>query len=91
MAQLEAAETHTPLSDPNHLPTIWATELASIEVRGPVALLTFCEVLRLGATDEERRICARVAIEAGQLQGISRRIEKLLLQAASINDPVGTA
>ena len=79
------------LEDPRCAPTVWASELASIEVQGPVTILTFAELRREGLSDAHRQICARVAIPTVHLSQIASRIEGLKSQAAALASPTGNA
>jgi hypothetical protein len=61
MVEPKSEAKKPPLQDFGHAPMAWASELASIEVQGPVTILTFAEMRREGLSDAYRQICARVA------------------------------
>ncbi len=91
MASSKPDPKKIPLVDPSNMLTIWASELFSIEVQGPVTVLTFAELLREGQPDAMRRVCSKIAIPSVQLGRISGRIEDLKHQASALSHPTGTA
>lgn len=84
------AKPRVPVTDPACVPTIWANHLASIEIQGPVAVLTFTQSFGRG-DDEQRRVCARVAVETALLPGMARRITGLKAQIEALKRPAGSA
>ena len=91
MAAKDSAAKRPPLVDPAHVMTVWTTELSSIDVQGPITVLTFAVLMRDGPAGPERRVCSRIALPTSQISQIATRIEDLKSQAAALSHPEGNA
>ena len=86
-----AEEKRTPLIDPVDLPTMWITEVVSIDLVDEVAIVTFAETVRSEADRRERRVRARMVMSNKVLLNLAKRIERLTEQAQALQQAAGNA
>jgi hypothetical protein len=73
------------------LAAIWVTECTSIEIHGPIAIITFSEMRPDNAGSGERHERVRLAFSTAVLGDIALRVGKLKIAAQAMNEPKGSA
>jgi hypothetical protein len=86
--ELKALGKPVPNKD---LAAIWVTECTSIEIHGPMAIVTFSEMRADNAGGGDRHERVRLAFSTAVLGDIALRVGKLKLAAQAMNEPKGSA
>ena len=84
-------EKRPSLVDSVDLPTIWITEVVSIDLRDEVTIVTFAETVRSEGDRRERRVRARIAMSNKVLLNLAKRIDRLTEQAQALQQAAGNA
>ena len=86
----ERKPTQKPIPN-KELAAIRVTECTSIEVHGPIAIVTFSEMRPDKGGGGERHERVRLAFSTNVLEDIALRVGKLQLVARTMNEPKGSA